>query len=224
MSRGPGAWLALAGLRMAGWRVETPPPDAAKYVLVAAPHTSNWDFVVMMAAGMALGVWPHWVGKHTLFAPPIGWFARKLRGIPVDRRAAGNMVEQLAAQFALRDRLVLAMPPEGTRGRAEYWKSGFYHVALAAGVPVALGYVDFGRKVAAIGPLLSPSGDVGADMDRIRAFYADKVGRHPERQGPIRLKAEDGTALAPGTASVDVPVAGVRAAPDPAQAGRGDGM
>ena len=81
-------------------------PLADKYVLIAAPHTSNWDFVVMMAAGLALGVWPHWVGKHTLFAPPFGWLARRLRGIPVDRRAAANMVEQLAAQFAARDRLV----------------------------------------------------------------------------------------------------------------------
>lgn len=207
---------------MAGWRVEAPPPDAAKYVLLAAPHTSNWDFVVMMAAGLALGVWPHWVGKHTLFAPPFGWFARKLRGIPVDRRASANMVEQLAAQFAGRERLVLAMPPEGTRGRAEFWKSGFYHVALAAGVPVALGYVDFGRKVAAIGPLLQPCGDVRADMDRIRAFYADKVGRHPERQGPIRLKTEGEVATASET-SAGVPAADAHADPARAQGGRGAG-
>ena len=190
MSRGIGAWLARKGLRLAGWRVEGPPPAAAKYVLVAAPHTSNWDFVVMMAAGLVLGVWPHWVGKHTLFVPPLGWFARRLRGIPVDRRVAGNMVDQLSAQFANRNRLVLAMPPEGTRGRADCWKSGFYHVALAAGVPVALGYVDFGRKAAGIGPLLLPSGDLRADMDKLRAFYAGKLGRHPERQGPIRLKGE----------------------------------
>lgn len=222
MSRGFGAWLGRNGLRLAGWRVEEPAPQAPKYVLLAAPHTSNWDFVVMMAAGMALGVWPHWVGKHTLFAPPLGWFARRLRGIPVDRRAAANMVEQLAAQFAGRDRLVLAMPPEGTRGRALHWKSGFYHVALAAGVPVALGYVDFGRKVAAIGPLLQPCGDMRADMDRIRAFYADKTGRHPERQGPIRLKAEDGTAgvVEP---SAGVPAADGRAGRGPALDGRGDG-
>lgn len=190
MSRGIGAWLARTGLRLAGWRVEGPPPAAAKYVLVAAPHTSNWDFLVMMAAGLVLGVWPHWVGKHTLFAAPLGWFARLLRGIPVDRRAAADMVDQLSAQFANRERLVLAMPPEGTRGRVDCWKSGFYHVALAAGVPVALGYVDFGCKAAGIGPLLMPSGDLRADMDKIRAFYAGKLGRHPERQGPIRLKGE----------------------------------
>ncbi len=222
MRRGLGAWLGRTALRLAGWRVEGPAPQAAKYVLLAAPHTSNWDFVVMMAAGLALGVWPHWVGKHTLFAPPFGWFARRLRGIPVDRRAAANMVDQLAAQFDRRDHLVLAMPPEGTRGRADHWKSGFYHVALAAGVPIAMGYVDFGRRVAAIGPLVQPCGDLRADMDRIRAFYADKAGRHPERQGPIRLKAEDGAAGAVGP-SAGEPAAGVRAGPDPARGGRGDG-
>lgn len=199
-------WLGRTGLGLAGWRVVLPVPQAPKYVLLAAPHTSNWDFVVMMAAGMALGVWPHWVGKHTLFAAPFGWIARALRGIPIDRRMAANTVEQLVAQFAARDRLVLALPPEGTRSRASHWKSGFYHVALGAGVPVALGFVDFGKKEAAIGPLLYPSGDLRADMDRIRAFYAGKRGRHPGRQGPIRLLAEDGPGAKAGV-SDDAPVA-----------------
>jgi hypothetical protein len=209
-------------LGLAGWRVEAPPPQAVRYVLLAAPHTSNWDFVVMMAAGMALGIWPHWVGKHTLFMPPFGWIARALRGVPVDRRAAANTVEQLVAQFAARQRLVLAMPPEGTRRSAPYWKSGFYHVALGAGVPVALGYVDFVKKVAAIGPLLHPTGDIRADMDQMRAFYAGKRGRHPERQGPIRLKAEDDPPAA-GQASDAAPAADVRAGRDQARDGRGDG-
>ena len=145
----------------------------------------------MMAAGMALGIWPHWVGKHTLFTPPFGVLARALRGIPVDRRGPSNMVGQLARQFAQRERMVLVMPPEGTRGRAPYWKSGFYRVSLAAGVPVVLSYVDFTTKTAAIGPLFVPSGDVRADMDVVRAFYAGIQGKHPERQGPIRLEAED---------------------------------
>ena len=194
MTRGVTAWLGRTALRLAGWRVDPAVPLAPKYVLLAVPHTSNWDFVVMMAAGMALGVWPHWVGKHTLFAPPFGALARALRGIPVDRRGAANMVEQLAAQFAAREQLVLAMPPEGTRGRAAYWKSGFYRVALAAGVPVALGSVDFATRTAAIGPLWIPTGDMHADMDVLRAFYADKQGRYPEHQGPIRLEAEDAPA------------------------------
>lgn len=191
MKRGVTAWLGRTALRLAGWRVDEVVPQAPKYVLLAVPHTSNWDFVVMMAAGMALGIWPYWVGKHTLFAPPFGALARALRGIPVDRRAASNMVQQLAAQFAARERLVLAMPPEGTRGRADHWKSGFYRVALAAGVPIALGSVDFATRTASVGPLFMPTGDVRADMDVLRAFYAGKQGRHPERQGAIRLQAED---------------------------------
>jgi len=184
-------WLGRNLLRIAGWRVEEPAPDAPKYVLVAAPHTSNWDFVITLAAGMALGIRPHWVGKHTLFKPPFGWLMRALRGIPIDRRAASNMVAQLAAQFDERDHLVLVMPPEGTRGLAPYWKSGFHRVAIAAGVPIALGYVDFSTKTAAIGPLFTPTGDVRADMDVVRAFYANRRGRFPHLQGPIRLQAED---------------------------------
>ncbi|WP_212745125.1 lysophospholipid acyltransferase family protein [Hydrogenophaga sp. 2FB] len=191
MTRGVTTWIGRTALRLAGWRVDPAVPQVPKYVLLSAPHTSNWDFVVLMAAGMALGIWPHWVGKHTLFRPPFGTLARALRGIPVDRRAPSNMVAQLAGQFARRERLVLAMPPEGTRGRAAYWKSGFYRVALAAKVPVAMGYVDFTTRTAAIGPLLMPTGDVRADMEVVRAFYAGKQGRHPERQGPIRLEAED---------------------------------
>lgn len=195
MTRGITARLGRGLLRLAGWRVEGGVPQAPKYVLVAAPHTSNWDFVVTMGAGMALGIWPHWVGKHTLFKPPFGVVMRALRGIPVDRRAASNMVAQLATQFAEREHLVLVMPPEGTRGLAPYWKSGFYRVAVAAGVPIALGYVDFSTKTAAIGPLFMPTGDVRADMDVVRAFYAGRQGRYPHLQGPIRLQAEDEPSL-----------------------------
>ena len=191
MTRGVVAWIGRTGLRLAGWRVDPAVPTAPKYVLLAAPHTSNWDFVVMMAAGMALGIWPHWVGKHTLFKWPFGTLARALRGIAVDRRAPANMVAQLSHAFARHERLVLVMPAEGTRGYARHWKSGFYRVSLAAGVPVAMGYVDFTTRTAAIGPVWMPTGDVRADMDVVRAFYTGRQGRHPERQGPIRLAAED---------------------------------
>ena len=109
-------WLGHTALRLADWRLDSVAPAAPRYILLTAPHTSNWDFAVMMAAGMAMGIWPHWVGKHTLFRPPFGTLARKLRGIPVDRRSASNMVEQLAQAFATRGKLILAMPPEG-RGR-----------------------------------------------------------------------------------------------------------
>ena len=184
-----GIWRAC--LAAVGWRVVGARPTEAKYVLIAAPHTSNWDFPLMLLCGLALGVRPAWVGKHTLFAFPFGWLMRALRGIPVDRRAASSMVEQLAAQFGPLPALALAMPPEGTRANVPHWKSGFYYVACAAGVPIAMGYLDYARKEGGIGAPISPSGDLGADMDRIRAFYAGKQGRHPELQGSIRLQAED---------------------------------
>ncbi|HEY5637505.1 MAG TPA: lysophospholipid acyltransferase family protein [Burkholderiales bacterium] len=185
------AWLGRSGLALAGWRVVGARPREAKYVLIAAPHTSNWDFPLMLLCGMALGVWPAWVGKASLFRAPFGALMRALRGIPIERSAAHNMVGQLAAQFPLRATLALAMPPEGTRARAPHWKSGFYFVAQTAGVPIALGYVDWARREGGIGAPITPSGDAHADMDRIRAFYAGKEGRFPALQGPVCLQSEE---------------------------------
>ena len=190
------AWTGRACLAAVGWRAVGARPSEPKYVLIAAPHTSNWDFPLMLLCGMALGVWPAWVGKNTLFRPPFGWLMHALGGIPVDRSAASHMVAQLAEQFAARPALALAMPPEGTRSLALHWKSGFYYVAITAHAPIALGYLDYGRKEGGIGAPIVASGNVHADMDRIRAFYAGKTGRHPELQGPIRLPAEDEPAAA----------------------------
>ncbi|GAB3762154.1 lysophospholipid acyltransferase family protein [Ramlibacter monticola] len=181
-------------LRLAGWQVVGGAPQAQRYVLIAAPHTTNWDFPLMMLFAAALGIRPAWLGKHTLFKPPFGWLVRLVGGIPVDRRLPGQLVEQLSARFEEQPRLVLVMPPEGSRGRRAHWKSGFYHVARSAGVPIAMGWLDYSRKQGGIGPLLTPSGDLGADMDKLRAFYADKQGLHPERQGPVRLAGEDDAA------------------------------
>lgn len=183
--------LARLVLDSVGWEAVGEPPPARKYVLIAAPHTSNWDLVLMLLASTVYGIWPSWVGKHTLFEPPLGPLMRALNGIPVDRRAAHNTVAKLAALFEERDDLVLAVPPEGTRGYAPYWKSGFYQIALAAKVPICLGYLDFRTKRAGLGPLVHPTGDVRADMAIIRAFYADKQAKYPKDQGPVRLAAED---------------------------------
>lgn len=185
-------------LKAVGWRIVGEAPKASKYVLIAAPHTSNWDLVLMLMCGVQFGVWPSWCGKHTLFKPPVfGWFMRKLGGIPIDRRARNNMVQFLADLFKQSETLVLAVPPEGTRGRREYWKSGFYHIAHTAQVPICLGYLDFSRKRGGMGPLVRTTGDVHADMEVIRAFYADKFGRYPDKQGPVRLASEDGVVIQP---------------------------
>lgn len=191
------AWIGRTCLAAVGWRVVGERPAEAKYVLIAAPHTSNWDFPLMMLCGMAMGVWPSWVGKDALFRPPLGWLMRALRGIPVERSSPHNMVEQLAAQFAARDALALALPPEGTRALSPYWKSGFYFIARSAGAPIALGYLDYATRQGGIGTPMHPTGDLRADMDRVRAFYAGKHGRYPELQGPVKLQAEDD---APGPA------------------------
>lgn len=187
------ARLGRACLAMLGWSVIGDRFAEEKCVLIAAPHTSNRDFPMMLLFGMALGFWPSWVGKDTLFRPPFGRLMRALGGIPVDRSSPRNMVEQLAGRFHGCTRLVLAMPPEGTRGYSPYWKSGFYYVALTAGVPIAPSFLDYGRKQGGIGPLILPSGSVRAGMDALRALYANRRGRYPQLQGPVRLQAEDET-------------------------------
>lgn len=179
-----------------GWKTVGEPPPDKKYVLVAAPHTSNWDFPFTIATFWKHRVKLHWVGKHTLFEGFFGGFFRAMGGIPVDRRSKNNLVQQLAERFAASDALALAVPVEGTRKRQEYWKSGFYHIARAANVPVVLGALDFVKKEATLGPAIVLTGDMKADMDRIRAFYADKQGKNPEWFGPIRLKDEE---TPPGT-------------------------
>ena len=183
--------IARLVLWVAGWKQLDPPPDAPRYVAIAAPHTSNWDLVLLLAVAWLNRVKLSWMGKHTLFRWPFGWLLRALGGIPIDRRSRHNVVEQMAEVFRRAKRLVLAIPPEGTRKRADYWKSGFYQIARLAGVPIVPGALDYGRKEASAGPLILPGEDtLAADMDRIRSFYAGKRGRFPELMGPIRLQEE----------------------------------
>ena len=134
---------------------------------------------------------PHDALGH-LFRFPFGALLRSLGGIPIDRRSRGNRVEELAALFSSRERLVLAIPPEGSRSNLSYWKSGFYWVARTANVPICLAFLDFPRRRAGLGPLFRPTGDLRVDMDFVRAFYAGMKGRFPEKQGPIRLEGEGG--------------------------------
>jgi 1-acyl-sn-glycerol-3-phosphate acyltransferase len=160
-------------------------------VLVVAPHTSNWDFPVMIALAVALRIKVTWMGKHTLFRPPFGWLMRRLDGLPIDRGARHNIVEQAVESFRTHERLVLAILPEGTRKRTPYWKSGFYHIARGANVPIALGFADYRRKAGGIGRVIELSGDVDADMAIIREFYSGMTGKRPEQFGEIRLKSQD---------------------------------
>ena len=178
-------------LRLIGWRVEGRFPDVSKAVVIAAPHTSNWDMPLMLAIAYGVGVRPAWLGKRELFRGPFGWVMRWLGGLPVDRAVRQNLVQQAVDGFALADQLHLVIPPSGTRSGATHWKSGFYHIASGAGVPIVCAFLDYRRKVGGIGPVLAPSGNVAADMVPIRAFYADVTGKFPELAAPVRLLEED---------------------------------
>jgi 1-acyl-sn-glycerol-3-phosphate acyltransferase len=177
-------WL----LSLRGWQVDAQLPPADSYVIIAAPHTSNWDFPIGILAKWALGLRFNWLGKHSLFSPPHGWLFRALGGIPVYRHQRQNLSEQLAAYFQAHPGTILALTPEGTRSRTSHWKSGFYHIARQAGVPVALGHLDYGRKRVGVGGWLELTGDREQDMQQIAAYYADITGKHPEQQGPVRLR------------------------------------
>jgi len=181
-----GRWV----LKLGGWSFEGTLPSERRYVLIAAPHTSNWDFVWMIAMALALGVRLRWMGKASLFESPLGWLYRALGGIPTRQDLQGDLVAQSAARFAESDELVLAVPAEGTRRRAQTWRSGFYHIARLARVPIVPGYLDYARRRGGMGPPLLPSGNVHADMDRLRAFYADKTGRYPSQFTEPRLADE----------------------------------
>ena len=153
----------------------------------------------MLATAYVVRARVSWLGKHTLFVPPWGWFMRWLGGIPVDRRASHSLVNQIAEQFEKSDDLILGIAPEGTRSKVALWKSGFYHIAVASRVPIGLGYVDFGRKLCGLGMFVVPSGNVNEDMNKIRDFYRDIRGRHPELESEPRLREETQPRMERGT-------------------------
>jgi 1-acyl-sn-glycerol-3-phosphate acyltransferase len=174
-------------LAAAGWSVEIVWPPVPRCVIIVYPHTSNWDFVVGYLAKLAVGLPVQWMGKDTLFRWPAARLLRRMGGIPVNRRERTGLTERLAGELRRRRRMWLAIAPEGTRARTDHWKSGFYHLALAAGVPVGLAFIDYRTKVVGLETYLSLTGDVERDLTRVRQAYAGKVGRHPERAGAIRL-------------------------------------
>jgi 1-acyl-sn-glycerol-3-phosphate acyltransferase len=179
-------------LRAFGWHVEGELPDAAKAVFVAAPHTSNWDLPFTLAIAWTLGTNVSWVGKESLFRPPFGGIMRALGGVSVVRGKNANQVESIAR--ALReqpDGCYLVIAPSGTRSKKDHWKSGFYRIAEQADVPMLLGFLDYDGKRGGLGPAIPTTGDVRADMDAVRAFYADKHGKFRERVSTVRLREED---------------------------------
>lgn len=172
--------LGRAALALLGWRIEGRIPDLAKCVIIVAPHTSNWDFVIGIATLFALGLRVSYLGKHSLFRGPLGWFLRATGGIPVDRRAAVGVVERAVELVRRSERIFLALSPEGTRKRVESWRSGYYRIAIGAGVPIFPVALDYSRKAVVLRELFSPSGDHERDEAALRALFAARMARHPE--------------------------------------------
>ncbi|MCY7315633.1 MAG: lysophospholipid acyltransferase family protein [Rubrivivax sp.] len=165
---------SVAFLKLRGWTVEgTLPPEARKSVLIAAPHTSNWDLPYTLMVAFVLRLNIYWMGKASLFRWPFGPLMRWLGGIPVDRERSTNLVAASAQALINADGpLQLVVPPEGTRGKTRHWKTGFYFIALQARVPIILAYLDYAQRRSGLGPLIMPTGDVEADMAAIKTFYA----------------------------------------------------
>lgn len=169
--------LFIATTRLVGWRIVGTRPEHKKCVLIAAPHTSNWDFPTMMVAAFVLRLDIHWMGKDSLFPKgPLGAIMRWFGGISIDRSKTNNTVDQMVEQYRQRDELLVLITPEGTRSRVAQWKAGFYHIAVGAGVPIYLGFVDTTRREAGVGGIFHPTGNFEADIQEIYRFYNQKTG------------------------------------------------
>jgi 1-acyl-sn-glycerol-3-phosphate acyltransferase len=172
-------WTALMVFKCAGWKVEGEKPEAAKYVAIAAPHTSNWDFLYTLCLAFIYRINPRIMMKDAWFFWPLGPVLRWLGAMPVDRSKSKNVVGQSIDAFNRSDRMVLVVPPSGTRRKVTHWKSGFYHIANGAQVPIALGFLDYRRKRGGFGPTLVPTGDIHGDMGIIQRFYEPVTGKYP---------------------------------------------
>ncbi len=188
------AWLKAARARIGravlsthGWSIDGGPPAVAKAVVCAAPHTTNWDLPFALAICWALELDLAWIGKDGLFQGAAGPLMRSLGGIAVDRSRRLNQVQAAAALFTTHERLLLLVPPEGTRGRAARWKTGFYYIAREANVPIVLAYLDYERKRGGFGEIFWPTGNLQEDEARIRAFYEDKRGKYPDNTTPVHF-------------------------------------
>lgn len=182
-------------LQLFGWKTVSQHKEYSKFILIGAPHTSNWDFPLTLLAIWALGIKFSWVAKNSLFVGPLGYFFRKMGGIPVDRKVRTAFLRSMVDSFAKSDNLVLAIAPEGTRSKTDHWKAGFYNIAVKADVEICLAYINYPDKTIGLGPLLRPSGDVKNDFSIIRDFYKDKVGKFPEKQSTITLRDREAAIL-----------------------------
>jgi len=175
--------FSLTVLKLTGWKVSGQlPANGRTCVLIAAPHTSNWDLPYTLMVAFALRLNIYWMGKEQIFSPPFRGLMMWLGGIPVRRESANNLVAaSIEALQTAQGPVQLVVPPEGTRSKARYWKTGFYYIAAGARVPIVMAYMDYERKTSGLGPVFEPTGDIGADMVTIKAFYAPFKGKNPDQ-------------------------------------------
>ena len=184
-------WVGLSYLTLLRWKLRGDwPRDIKKFVLVAAPHTSNWDGLAMLSMASYYRASVKWMGKKSLTTGLFGWLIKMIGCVPVDRTKSTSLVEQMAEAFSKHDKMCLLVPPEGTRGKVKEWKSGFYHIAVAAKVPIVLSALDYGTKSGGIIGVFHPTGDYEADLPKIMAYYSDVKGKYPENHPNYKAIAE----------------------------------
>lgn len=172
-------YISRLFLKLTGWKISGELPKEKSFVLIAAPHTSNWDLPYMLATSFSLKAKPYWMGKSQIFKPPFKNLMKWMGGIPIDRSKSNNMVDYTANLLKQSDELIVTIPPEGTRSKVKYWKTGFYHIANLAQVPIVLGYLDYKTKIGGIGGVIYPTGDIERDMIKIKDFYKNISGKKP---------------------------------------------
>ena len=174
-------WLLVRFYHLNGWKAVTYGPVPDKAVIIAAPHTSNWDFIYYIGLTRHLGIETRFMAKKQLFRWPLGRFMRDMGGVEVNREQGGNYVQAMIDEFNRRDQLLLTIAPEGTRKSVGQWKTGFYHIAVGAKVPLIVGMMDYAKKTGGLAMAFMPTGDYAADMARVEEFYRSTTPKHPEK-------------------------------------------
>lgn len=185
--------LALWFLVLVGWKAKSDIELLLlpkKFVAILAPHTSNWDLLFIMGVIFALGLKFNWFGKKEVFRWPLGGLFKRLGGIPIERSTHKNMVQQTAELIRSREQVIVGIAPEGTRSNTKYWKTGFYHIAHQAAVPIVFAYLDYDRKVGGLGPMMETMGDIEKDLKVIRSFYQGVTAKYPECVGEVAIKPQ----------------------------------
>ncbi len=175
-------WFSFAFIKLSGWKIEGElPKDLKKYVMIAVPHTSNWDMSMFLMFAFVFNIKSYWMGKERIFKFPFKHLMKWMGGIPIDRSQTNDVVKQTIDIFNNSEEFIVAIPPEGTRGMTKYWKTGFYHIAHGAGVPIVGTFLDYKRKAGGVRIIFTPTGDLDADMKIIKEHYSNVTGKYPDK-------------------------------------------